>query len=424
MRTNVARGHRETLFLPHLAAGAFIVLWLDVGVASAFMTALPGVVKISVLGLWLFIAAARSMPFFGTLTVNAWPLAAMLLVTILYAAEVAQSGQYTQGIGYLLIAFALSCFYAQEHVRRERNVLMGVMLADLAVTGARTLVALQTDPQLARYLATTEENRSEVYGAQSFAGLGGYGYAYSLAALLVVILYFLVRSTRKAGLITVLGFGMLVLVEMAFTTSIILVLVLGVGFVIHDLVRKPGLRMMLYATAIIGWISGVYTATLTAVAALPWVSPDVQVRLVELARFLAGESSTGSDLGTRVERWTDSVEAFMSSGVFGLAGRGGTNQETGGHSQWLDLLASYGLWLLLPAIFLAFAWRLCRTRLSPVGAGAVGRAWVFFLVLGLVNTLLFSTIVLTWMFLLPALAEWLGGRVHSRAAPALQEVNT
>lgn len=420
MRATAVRERRRGVFWPHLACGAFVVLWLDAGVATAWMTALPSVVKLGVLACWLVLATLRSTPFLGTLTVNAWPAAIMLLVTVLYSAEIARWSQYAQGLGYLLIAFALFCFYGREQVRTERNVLMAVMLADLAVTGVRTLIALQADPLLARYLATTEQNRSAVYGSRSFAGLGGYPYAYSLAAILVVLLYFLVRSARKAILLVACLVGGLVLVQMGFTTSIVLVLALGVGFLVRDMIGRPELRFMLYAAAIIGWVSGLYSATLHWMAGLPGVSAAVSTRLLELAGLLLGNSSTGSDIGVRGERWSSSLQLFLSSGVFGLAGRGQMNQDTGAHSDWLDLLASYGLWAGLLALFLFFAWRLARTRVSPIGRESLGRFWVFFLILGLVNTLLFSTIVLTWMFLLPALAEWLGDRTRPRA-PATRE---
>jgi hypothetical protein len=397
---------------PHVACGAFIVLWLDVGVATSFMTALPATVKVGVLGIWMVIAAARSMPFLGALSTNAWPLALMLVVSVLYGSELAQSDQYVQGFGYMLMAFSLCCFYAQGAFRRERNVVMWVMLTDFVITGARTLIALQTDPLVSRYLATTEENRVKVYGQRSFAGLGGYGYAYSLAAILIVLMYFAAKSSRRLLLTCVIAVGFLTLVEMAFTTAIVLVLTLGAVFLVHDKVRPQGVRIILYAAALIGWASGLYSALLESLAGASWVSADVQTRLDELARFLSGESTTGGDLGTRVDRWTHSLGLFLSSGVFGLAGTGGSGQDTGGHSQWLDLLASYGIWAGLLVLFLVLTWRMRRAWMSPNGAEALGRAWVYFLVLGVVNTLLFSTIVLTWMFLLPALAEWLADRAR------------
>lgn len=413
---------RSLIFWPHLACAIFVVLWLDVGVGGTLVVSLPGIVKIAILGLWLFVAAARSRSFLGTLAVTAWPLVLIFLVSVLYAAEVAESQQYTQGFGYLLIAFALACFYSQPHLRRERFVLMWVMVTDLAITGLRTLVALQTDPQLSRYLATTEENRSAVYDDQSFAGLGGYGFAYSLAPILVLLLYFLVRSRAKILLIVVIAVGLFVLVELAFATAIVLTLVFGGVFLISDLVARLELRVFVFAVAVLGWVSGLYSATLEALAGISWINAEVGQRFVELSRLLAGESSTHSDLGTRLDTWTTSIEIFLSTAPFGLAGQVELNQATGGHSQWFDLLASYGVWISMLALFLVFTWRLLKSRMTPTGVEALRRSWIFFLVVGFVNPLLFSTIVLTWMFLLPALAEWLGEGAPSWRRTALKEV--
>jgi len=386
--------------------GAFIVLWLDVGAAAGIMEALPGVVKIAVLICWLGLAAARSLSFLGDLVVTSWPLLTMMLVVVLYTTEIAESGQYLQGMGYLFIATALFCFYSEDSFRRERNVVLLVMVGDLTVTGLRTLIALQTDPLLSRYLATTEDARTAVYGSQTFTGLGGYGHAYSLAALLVVLMYFAVRSARKVTILTAIAICAVLVLQMAFTTAIVLAAVLGGGFLIRDRVDKAGLRLILLALALIGWMSGLYAYILRAIVQSTGLTPDIDVRLKELADFLSDEMSSGSDLGSRLDLWAGSLQLFLSSGPFGLVGRSGGNQEAGGHSQWLDLLANYGIWLFLLFMFFTFAWSLIRRRVPRPAVAGVGRGWLFMLLLGFVNTLLFSTIVLTWMFLLPALALW------------------
>ena len=69
----------------HVACGAFIILWLDVGLAASTMNLLPSIVKIGVLGLWLGLAAVRSRPFVETFVVNAWPLPVMMGFTLLFA---------------------------------------------------------------------------------------------------------------------------------------------------------------------------------------------------------------------------------------------------------------------------------------------------------------------------------------------------
>ena len=408
----------------HVACGAFIILWLDVGVAAATMDVLPSVVKIGVLGTWLGLAAVRSKPFLDSFAVNAWPLAVMMVITVMFAGEVVQASQYTQGFGYLLIAFALLCFYAQPTHRREGLVLVCIVAVDLAITGVRTLIAVQSDPQLARYLATTEDKRVAVYGDQSFAGLGGYGLAYALAAVLLVVMFFLVRGQRhRFALALVLACGLVVLVELAFATAIVLTFGLGLAFLIHDLVQKAALRVLIYAAALLGWITGLYSAVLDTVAGWAVVGDVVSQRLTELARFLSGDSTNGSDLGTRLHHWSDSVAIFLDSGPLGIAGRTGVSGDTGGHSAWLDLLASYGLLVVLPLLFFLFAWRFSCRRSSPNGVSALRRAWLYFIILGFINPLLFSTIVLTWMFFVPMLVTWLDEPAPARAAPAMQRAN-
>jgi len=413
MTTAVLRNTGQRLSWVHLACGAFIVLWLSVGVGWSLAVSVPSIAKIGVLGLWVLLAAARPGPFFVAM-INAWPLSVMLVTSVLIAPKLAGAGQDTQGFGYLLIAFALYSFYSQPQYRRERNMLLGFMAVDFAMTGVRTFVALQADPVLSRFLATTEEKRVAVYGDRSFAGLGGYGYAYSLVAILLVLLYFTVRSERGRLLPAIFFIGgLVILFKLAFTTAIILVGVIGLLLIVRLI--RPGFRLLIYAAAILGWISGLYSAALNGLSGQSWVSAAVSDRLRELSGFLAGQSADGTDLGTRISRWKYSIDIFLENGPLGLAGRAAPDQVAGGHSQWFDLLASYGILALLPVLFLILAWRLCVSRAPTTEVDALRSPWIYLLLLGFVNPSLFSTIVLTWMFFLPSLVSWLDGRLRSKS---------
>jgi len=297
------------------------------------------------------------------------------------------------------------------------------MAADFAVTGARTVIAVQSDPRLARYLATTEENRTAIYGARDFAGLGGYGFAYSLAAILLLLLFYVLRAKRQRPTISlIIAGGLVVLFEMGFTTAIVLTLALGFIFLVQDLIKVIAFRMFIYASAVFGLIIGLYSSLLNAAAESPLVSDDVSQRFSELALYLSGESSNGSDLGTRLDRWRESIDIVLSSGPLGLAGKTAVKGDTGGHSEWLDLLASYGVLAMLVALFFVFAWRALRDNTSASEISSLVRPWTFFVVLGFVNTLLFSTIVVTWMFFLPALANWLRQQSTDRTTEVSLEV--
>jgi hypothetical protein len=153
------------------------------------------------------------------------------------------------------------------------------------------------------------------------------------------------------------------------------------------------------------------------------VGDVVSQRLTELSRFLSGDSTTGSDLGTRLDHWSDSIEIFLNSGPLGLAGRTGLTGDTGGHSQWLDLVASYGLLAAFPLLFFLFAWKVSRRESNANGVSALKRVWLYFVVLGFINPLLFSTIVLTWMFFVPIVVTWLDDPAPARAISAPQGAN-
>lgn len=390
----------------HVTLGALLTLWLAVGVGSAVASSMPAALKLAGLGLWVLGAIIRSNYFVPRLVSTAWPLAVLIAVVLLFGIEVVNGYQYVQGLGYLLVAYSMWCFYSDSRFRRERHLLVLVMLTDALITGVRTLVALQVDPQLSRYLATTEENRTAVYGSQSFDGLGGYGFAYALPALIVVAMYYVARRHRhRALLVMSVAFGLIVVFEMAFTTAIVLAFVLGLVFLVRDLIVEIELRLLLYAAVLGGWIVGLYSFILDAMAGQPWVSADVRQRFAELADLLAGDVARHSDLAIRLELWGRSMSTVLDGGILGsITTR--ASEGAGGHSQWLDLLASYGIFALLLGGFLTLAWRSLE-QLADFNTVPVKRAWVYFLLLGFVNPSLYSVIVLAWMFLVPSLASLL-----------------
>jgi len=391
----------------HLALSAFIVLWLDVGVAGSLMETIPTSLKFAVVGGWLILATTRSRTFLQDAIGTAWPLLLFIIIVVLHSDEIAKANQYSQNLTYLLIAFLLYSFYSADWFRRERHVVLATVGLDFLITGVRTVIRLQNDPLLARYLATTAENRTAVYGSQSFAGLGGYGLAYALAAVAVVALAALVRSERKLLLLLIAGGCALAVIEMSFATAIVMMILLGGAYLIHDSVRRPDLRIVLGIILVIGFLAELPSRLLRAAASANLFSDAVATRLSELDSLLTGSSLSGSDLLTRFSFWSQSIETFLDSGPFGLAGTGRPHQEVGNHAEWLDLLAAYGVWSLLLLLFFAFARRRANRTVPSDARPALGRAWLFFALLGFVNTLLFSTIVLTWMFVVPALCTYL-----------------
>ena len=403
---------------PHIALGAFLILWLDAGTATSALSATSPIVKFGAVALWTALAAARSAPFLTDFVKTNALLAVMAFVILLYSEKIEGSGQYLQGIAYLGVAFSLFCFYGRPQYERERNILLLVLVIDLAITGFRTLIALQANPLVSRYLATTPEIRFEIYGEENFDGLGGYAFAYALASILLLLLFFVTRSKRKALILIVLALGSLLLIDMAFATAILLTAVLGGAFLIRDLIPQTWVKALAFAVLLLGWASGLYTYMLRSAANLASLTPEVQVRLVELAQFLDGNPLPGSDLASRFALWDTSILTLLASGPLGLAGTVTADSAIGGHSQWLDLLAAYGLYSIILVMYFILAWRATTALLDSTALAAVRRAWLLLLLIGLVNTVLFSVIVLVWMFLVPSLAAWLSSRLDASKAGA------
>ena len=390
---------RLTLAIP-------VVLWLNVGTATAITEQLPTIFFGVAFAFWMVLAALAHKRFLGDFFALTWPVIGILVILAIVLMFSGDQGLFTYIYGFLyaLLPLGLTAFYRADLFRKERVVLLLLIGVDLLVVGVRTASRLAVDPDVARYMATTEENRVEVYGEQSFAGLGGYGYTYALTAIVIatVVLALRVHGWRRIALVilsvTLVGY-------IAFT-GFTLALLLGVSFIaiaiaIHTIRKVDGKLILpiLGITTLIGLF--IAPVPLAYLATSDLFSAAVRMRLIELSNFLQGDLEQTIDLSTRVQFYGDSIEAFLRSPVTGSLPDAVPTAELGLHSSWLDLLGLLGIfWILVFTLF----WRTLKSLTSYVDSSknvTLRTVWFYFAALGLVNTLLFANIFLVWFFFLP-----------------------
>lgn len=392
--------------LSRLTLAVPVVLWLNVGTATATIEQLPTATFWLAFAFWMVLAALDHRPFLGNFLSLAWPIIGILVLLAIIFAFSGDQGllAYIYGFAYALLVLGLTAFYRADQFRKERLVLLLVIGGDLLVVGIRTASRLAVDPDVARYMATTEENRVEVYGEQSFAGLGGYGYTYALTAIVIaaVVLALGAHGRRRLSLVilAVVLFG-----YVAFT-GFTLALLLAAAFIAVAIaiyvIRKVDRKLVLPVLGVTALI-GVYVAPapLAYLASSDLFSAAVRMRLIELSNFLQGDLEQTLDLSTRVHFYGESVESFLGSPIFGSLPDAVPTAGLGLHSSWLDLLGLLGLfWILVPIMF----WRTLRSLTSGVDGprnAALRTVWFYFAALGVVNTLLFANIFLMWLFFIP-----------------------
>lgn len=409
----------------HALIALAVVAWLNTGLASHVVDQVPGYARWGMLCAWLGIAILHDGGFARSLVRESWPL----VLLILYASLMALFGAgdlaaYQYGLAYLLAAYALFIYYARARYRRVLGVLVLYLVVDTFVVGVNTYLALNDNPGLARLLAVSEETRRALLGADPYFAIGGYGYVYALGALAVALGYVLLNHRSKRLLVALPLLGCLVLlVKASYTIAIVLTLVLLVALAL----RRFGRTLRPFVPAIAALVvAGVLAGPplLRYLSALPVVPDAVSVRLDEIATGLGGGDLGGSDLHGRTALYGESVNAFLHNVAFGTSANPDGLLRPGGHSTGLDLLAAFGVVALLALVFLVKAYRLTVDRVGGPLKPLVSVVWLYFLVLGIVNTLLFANLLITWFLFLPAVAALLSWRLHGPAMPRARRDGT
>ena len=89
-----------------------------------------------------------------------------------------------------------------------------------------------------------------------------------------------------------------------------------------------------------------------------------------------------TDLAARTILYTKSFETFLANPVFGSLEADGV----GGHSSWLDMLSMFGFLSLFLFGFFAKNYRHIKSKVSSKRKLFVDIYWLYYAVLGLINT--------------------------------------
>jgi hypothetical protein len=314
---------------------------------------------------------------------------------------------YRYGFAYLILVFALFAYYSRHRYRPILVVLATYLAVDVVVVGVNTYLALNDDPMVSRYLATSADTRQTYLGDGAFYAIGGYGYAYSLGAIAVFLGYLVFTRAERRWVHAVLLVGCLVLlVKASFAIAIILTLVLLLAMPASRAARKVGWRWATVATVVAAALLLTLGPTILERVARWTILPSmISVRVAEIGQALRGEDLGGTDLHLRLSLYEQSLTAFLHNIPLGTTGNPGSRFIAGNHATWIDLLAVFGLLALLVAYFLVRAFLLTVNSLGDGSRPLVAYVWAYFLLLGAVNTILFSNLLLTWFLFLPFAAR-------------------
>ncbi|EDP67300.1 hypothetical protein CAT7_07408 [Carnobacterium sp. AT7] len=387
----------------HSFLAIFVVSWMSGGLFSYISDSIPSFITYAFYAIWLFFAFLTNFQFLKRLLFLTWPLIFFYLY-ILYVSGKVSLGTYThielysQSIIYLLITVSISLFYLTSNYLISRKRFLNYLILDFSIVGINTLIKLNQNPDLSRLLATgNEEILSEGYNA-----VGSYAFNYSIVPILLLLVYLLVKKQGRKIHLIFLALGIMVLLKSAFTLAILLFAVFSLLIMITDnFKKKPYVNIFVLSLILLLYITGFLSNMFSSLADITGLSTSIRIRFDEVSDLLSGVVFHGSDLSARFQRYTLSIDAFKNNVFEGTTL--GDFQPIGGHSSWIDILAYFGLPSLLFFLFFLNIYKVYKKIVPFKYISLVRITFLYFLVLGILNTLFFSTIFITWFLFMPIL---------------------
>lgn len=314
-------------------------------------------------------------------------------------------------------------FYVRTGQTDRLRQLSLLALVMVCVTAITTLIGQFNYPIPSRTLSKGIPSYTNLYSSQN---IGGFGFTYGLMLYTIALTAFARSRSRGPGqvaLFVLVLLFMAVIVKTEFTIAVGLV-ALGV---LLALVLRPRRAVVVALWSVTVALAGVLAFDAFAPLALRFAqsigSATIRDRVQDVLRFLS-TGQLGGDFGLRMDKYAVSVRTALAQPLWGVGAWYGYTTEAqgvGGHVEFFDTLARYGL-----AGFMPLAWFFAATlrdtarrfRGTAMAAG-MPAFFVLFALYAATNTFFTSAeIGLVLFFLVPAFAHW----GISNSMPTLQEM--
>jgi len=392
------------LRLTKMALAFTVIAWLNWGTFTYVMPYVPNYIRWGLFLVWFVLALTSNKKFAKAYFVQCWPLLLFYFYMILISFFIEKNiSVYIKSISYLIMVYSIFLYYYDERYKKFQKFLCIFLFLDIVVVAINTYIQLQINPMVARYLSTGIETRERLLSAETFYGVGSYGYFYAMVSIILLLGFLFLNYRKKKFLALLLIFAFTVLlIKASFTIAILstfsffilLVVIRYTNKYIFIVITMLGITILLMFPGILTSIFG----QLADIGGIPY---EVSVRFDELALFLSGYDISGTDVNARLNRYLQSIDAFANNITIGAVAINSNIYKAGGHSAWLDLLANFGLFSIPFFVFLFKAYEYCKNKIPKKFKPFYKVYWLYYIYLGFVNTLLFSSIYTVWFLFLP-----------------------
>lgn len=254
----------------------------------------------------------------------------------------------------MVMLFFLSYYVFQFYVNQDALSFLG----KLAIVAIICMIIGSITSSLYTYLSpnimkTISQTLDTKYVQFRKAGIGSFGFIYMMVLAIPAVIGNLKSKNHPNKLITALIIifcicGLKCIIDSTFTTAM-LISVGGVFLVFISSRKSASLNVIIYLTTFFAFIlfSRVVGNILINITV---ESADVTTRLHEIGNLLLGNEG-GTNTDGRMEHLRQSIECFFAYPLFGYNFTTNPTHTMGGHCEWIDIFATYGIVGGIPIIF-------------------------------------------------------------------------
>ena len=391
----------------HIALAIFVMLWLNSGVFSYISAYIPSVVKILSFGIWLLLALYSNKKYAMTVMKIEIPILFLYIIiqtSTLFSLNNKLSIMYLKNIEYIMIITAMSVFYLKYGNRLDLQLICGILVLDLSYIGINTFLKLNQDPMVSRILSTGNlEYQEQLVGISDLRTIGSYTYFYLLVMLVLIVWKYWLDKNNRIILSVILMSCIVLIVKSQFTIALMLMSIFLIKILLETFVRNTKIRFVIIIISVIFillFVDIIAFLLNKIVEADILGSSIVNERIKDMTKLLKGTKiSNDSDITLRLEVYKQSIEAFKKNIIIGSFGE----DTVGGHSTFLDFLGLYGMFAILLYVFFYEMYKFIKNNVND--KSILKNVWQYYVILGLINTIIFANIILTIFVLIPIILK-------------------
>lgn len=385
----------------HFILALVLILWINSGIFSYVSIYIPDSLKMLVFFIWFIIACLKNEKFLVNYLWNSKLLLVFFLLLLIannYISTIYIT-YYIKTTMFLFVIYSILIFYYKPKYINEMKTMVYILVLDYVYVGINTVIKLLQFPNLARILSKDEGSIGEILGdgVNNFLAIGNYTFAYSM---IFVGLFFGYKVYFEKKIRFIFGYiaVLILLIFMEFTMSILL-MVLFTVIIIFMIFSRNRIRMIINTMFLLPiFILLLMNLPELLVYISSYLPVAFESKIISIAEFLQGGNIDGVVLSIRINLYMQSINSFMDNIFIGALGGSG---EIGQHASWLDFLGQFGLLSFPIFLFLLRGYKYITKSLPRELKTYVKISFLYFIVLGFVNTAYTPRLLLTLFVFVP-----------------------